>query len=648
MLVFPTYLARACMCPLSHLRADFEEGGSEESEEAGGEGEEGEEDEEGQATILSHQGRLFLVRAGRIVGELPSRIFRSLFGRGGGEGGGEEEEEEGAVEFEVESSDDGCVSEGDEEGEPPSQPLRVQMRRPPRRASRLPRRAILPGPKKPLWVKKKMQAEAVTDAILRDSGTPVGADRRRAQSSVYSQLRRREVGLNRGRLEASPSLGSTLHASEEVEGQSERRGIKRSGQGEDDERKKEEGGDVEMDTSNTSVTTKYVYGGRSHSLAGMLSPTERVHIGHRFLPNTVREANLTRVDEERGRIYGSKFSRSGQSLVVYGQDEMLHIFDGNDGLSPIREIIPQDVRWTVTDTDVAPNERFVAYSSITSDVHLCNIYGDDVLHDTLPFADGAEDSHFGIWCIRFSADGREIVASTNGGSFIRYDVERKVATSTVHAHDNDINAVAFADFDYNPHLIVTGSDDSSIKVWDQRALAGRSRRPSGILLGHTEGITHICPKGDGRYIVSNGKDQCARLFDLRKCRDSSEHTLSTIGEGSTGFDYRWMAYPSRQVPKHSLDCSVVKYSGHSVLQTLIRCYFTPMSTTGQQYVVTGSSDGVVRFYDVLTGRIVHALSEHEDVVRDVSMHPTESVLVTSSWDGRVKVWEYGEAHRAAE
>ena len=35
----------------------------------------------------------------------------------------------------------------------------------------------------------------------------------------------------------------------------------------------------------------------------------------------------------------------------------------------------------------------------------------------------------------------------------------------------------------------------------------------------------------------------------------------------------------------------MKYIGHEVLRTLIRCHFSPAETTGQQYIYSGSSDG---------------------------------------------------------
>jgi WD40 repeat protein len=51
----------------------------------------------------------------------------------------------------------------------------------------------------------------------------------------------------------------------------------------------------------------------------------------------------------------------------------------------------------------------------------------------------------------------------------------------------------------------SASDDTYIKIWDRRTINASNGKASGVLSGHTEGITYISPKGDGRYLVSNSK-----------------------------------------------------------------------------------------------------------------------------------------------
>jgi DDB1- and CUL4-associated factor 11 len=121
----------------------------------------------------------------------------------------------------------------------------------------------------------------------------------------------------------------------------------------------------------------------------------------------------------------------------------------------------------------------------------------------------------------------------------------------------------------------------------------------------------VSAKGDGRYVISNGKDQALRLWDLRKMRTNAEcESIPKEDYRISGYDYRYKSYFSfkssphlisvitryERYPKpkclaHPLDCSVMTYRGHAVLQTLIRCHFSPAETTGGRYIYSGSSDG---------------------------------------------------------
>lgn len=116
--------------------------------------------------------------------------------------------------------------------------------------------------------------------------------------------------------------------------------------------------------------------------------------------------------------------------------------------------------------------------------------------------------HFSLYSCRFSASGTEIIAGGNGEIFV-YDLGAMRRTLQIDAHDDDINSCCWADTT-SGNVLVSASDDTSLKVWDRRSLGGGGggrEKPSGVLIGHTEGLTHVAPKGDGRYVISNGKDQ---------------------------------------------------------------------------------------------------------------------------------------------
>eukprot|EP01119_Soliformovum_irregulare_P020217 TRINITY_DN6512_c0_g1_i2.p1 TRINITY_DN6512_c0_g1~~TRINITY_DN6512_c0_g1_i2.p1 ORF type:complete len:271 (-),score=62.18 TRINITY_DN6512_c0_g1_i2:31-843(-) len=251
-------------------------------------------------------------------------------------------------------------------------------------------------------------------------------------------------------------------------------------------------------------------------------------------------------------------------------------------------------------------------------------------------------SRFCLFSIKFSPDSNEILGGSSDRSIYIYNLDRREVALRMEAHRDDVNTVSYGE-DSNNNMIISGSDDFLCKVWDRRVL-GRERNVAvGAFMGHTEGVTHVSSKGDGRYFISNGKDHVIKLWDIRKMADPS--TAENHPRHSS-YDYRHgMFFPPREEQRHPHDGSLMTYRGHTVCQTLIRSYFSPMATTGQKFIYTGSYDGKLFIYDVVSGARVATLANHRATIRDATWHPYRNEIVTASWDGSTQLWEPGQRDR---
>jgi len=98
------------------------------------------------------------------------------------------------------------------------------------------------------------------------------------------------------------------------------------------------------------------------------------------------------------------------------------------------------------------------------------------------------------------------------------------------------------------------------------------------------------------------------------------------------------------------------YKGHLCDRYPTRCTFSP----DESQIVTGSQDGVVRFYDLLTGKVVRAVNTWEAIrpsseevqgtmragrpvhygpVVSVATHDRNSALLTASHGGSIALWQ---------
>ncbi|XP_070537289.1 DDB1- and CUL4-associated factor 11-like [Ptychodera flava] len=353
-----------------------------------------------------------------------------------------------------------------------------------------------------------------------------------------------------------------------------------------------------------------------------------------FLPNKMRV-----VAAYQHKAFCGSYSQEGNVFLSACQDQRIRLYDTSKGQFRLfKTIHARDVGWSILDTAFSPDGNYIIYSSWSDCIHICNVYGDHDVHNALNLQPG--DSRFCAFSIQFSSDNKEILAGANDGCLYIYDRERNERTLRIDSHEDDINAVSFADS--GSQILYSGGDDGLCKVWDRRTLQEANPQPVGMFAGHTDGITYIDSKGDSRHLISNSKDQTIKLWDLRKFSGSDCVESCRRAVAQQHWDYRWQQVPRRSKRNTviSNDPSLMTYRGHGVLQTLVRCHFSPEFTTGQKYIYTGCATGSVIIYDVLTGKRISKLLGQTACVRDVSWHPTDNILMSTSWDGTIGRWEY--------
>lgn len=364
-------------------------------------------------------------------------------------------------------------------------------------------------------------------------------------------------------------------------------------------------------------------------------------------------------------VYSGQFSDDGNFFFSVVKDFKVRMYDTSNPYNwrHYKTVEYPFGQWTLTDASLSPDNKWLAYSSIQSNVCLAptnpNDTGDPYSLDLSGIQErrqvagwGHFRRSFGIWSVRFSGDGRELVAGTNARSLVVYDIESRTVLHHIQGHEYDVNAVCFADKG-SPHILYSGSDDTTIKVWDRRSMG--DGREAGAFVGHVEGLTYIDSKGDGRYILSNGKDQSMKLWDLRMAYSTERFTeLNPLQHTShSDFDYRWGDYSDADWFPHPNDNSLVTFRGHKVLRTLIRCHFSPPGSTDSRYVYSGSQDGSVYIWnldatpagkiDVTEATVPRARQASSDrryrlhhrdrfpswgaCVRDASWHPHAPIIV---------------------
>ncbi|KFY94955.1 hypothetical protein V498_03620 [Pseudogymnoascus sp. VKM F-4517 (FW-2822)] len=255
-----------------------------------------------------------------------------------------------------------------------------------------------------------------------------------------------------------------------------------------------------------------------------------------------------------------------------------------------------------------------------------------------------------VCCVRFSHDGKYVATGCNRSAQI-FDVHtgQKVCVlqddSADAAGDLYIRSVCFSP---DGKYLATGAEDKLIRVWDIA-----SRKIRNTFAGHEQDIYSLDFAKDGRTIASGSGDRTVRLWDI----ETGNHIMSlSIEDGVTTVA---ISPDTRYVAAGSLDKSVRVWdiaTGYLVERLegpdghKDSVYSVAFAPNGKD-LVSGSLDRTIKMWELMAprgghpntgpkgGRCIKTYEGHKDFVLSVALTPDGAWVLSGSKDRGVQFWD---------
>lgn len=133
-------------------------------------------------------------------------------------------------------------------------------------------------------------------------------------------------------------------------------------------------------------------------------------------------------------------------------------------------------------------------------------------------------------CCRF-IDEDNLVTSSGDSMCILWDVERCESINKFSDHAGDVMCVALDP--HCPSIFVSGSCDSTAKLWDSRL----SRSPLFTFAGHDSDLNAVSFFPDGKAIGTGSDDSTCQIFDIRSLSCINKFKSEKILCGITSLDF---------------------------------------------------------------------------------------------------------------
>ncbi len=249
------------------------------------------------------------------------------------------------------------------------------------------------------------------------------------------------------------------------------------------------------------------------------------------------------------------------------------------------------------------------------------------------FASEVGDARPLSWC-EASPDRLHLATTSWSGACKIWDVAEGRVEHALEGHAQRCTSAAW--HPSREGLVVTGSADATLRLWDVGRMDGEKCR--GVWRGHEQPVTHVSFHPMGAHAASSSADGTWRLWDVETGATLLEQDGHGEGVMATVFQPDGALAVSCGQDTHSLVWDlrkgqvVLTLRGH--LDDVLTGAFHP---NGYQ-VATGSKDNTVKFWDLRKRLCDHTIAAHTNLVRCVRYSGDGLALASASFDGTARLW----------
>jgi len=221
--------------------------------------------------------------------------------------------------------------------------------------------------------------------------------------------------------------------------------------------------------------------------------------------------------------------------------------------------------------------------------------------------------------------------------------EQLVLKGSLPGHTGWVTSLA-SSFE-NPNILLSGSRDKSVMVWELTPGEEQAGVAKKRLTGHNQPVQDLVTSSDGQFALSASWDKTMRLWDLNmgsSVRSFQGHT-SDVHSVAFSSDNRQIVSGSRdktiRLWNTLAECKyTITEDAH--LDWVSRVRFSPSAK--QPLIVSCGWDKLVKVWNLNNCKLRYNLAGHNGPLHDVTISPDGSLCASGGKDGTTMLWDVND------